>query len=201
MAPASFLRSWIAWVTAGEAAGFAVPAVVGALSAGADTVLAVPGLLLAGAVEGAILGTAQVHVLRKAIPALSSEWWIAATSAAAIVSYTLGILPSTLASSVSGLWLAAIAVACGLLLLLTMGTAQWIVLRHHVARAGRWIAITAVGWLAGLAVFLLIATPLWHQGQQLWLTVAIGVLAGLFMAAAVAVITGFGMRALLNIRA
>lgn len=140
-------------------------------------------------------------MLRKAIPALSSEWWIAATSAAAIVSYTLGILPSTLASSVSGLWLAAIAVACGLLLLLTMGTAQWIVLRHHVARAGRWIAITAVGWLAGLAVFLLIATPLWHQGQQLWLTVAIGVLAGLFMAAAVAVITGFGMRALLNIRA
>jgi hypothetical protein len=37
-------------------------------------------LLAAGAVEGALLGAAQAHVLRHALPGLSAWQWVAATS-------------------------------------------------------------------------------------------------------------------------
>jgi len=45
-----------------------------------------------------------------------------------------------------------------------------VVLRRHVARAGRWVLITAAAWLGGLTVFLLVASPLWQEGQPLAVT-------------------------------
>jgi len=79
-----------------------------------------------------------------------------------------------------------------------MGLAQWTVLRNHVVGAGRWIAVSAVAWLAGLAAFMLIATPLWQEGQPVALTAAIGVLGRLVMAATVAAVTGLGFVRLLR---
>lgn len=76
---------------------------------------------------------------------------------------------------------------------LSIGTAQWTVLRNHLPHAARWIAITAGAWLCGLAAFLAVASPLWQPGQPFWLTVLIGVLAGILMAAVVAVLTGAGL--------
>jgi len=92
----------------------------------------------------------------------------------------------------------AVAAVLGLLLLSSIGTAQWFVLRHHVARASRWIWATAAAWLAGLAVFLGFAMPLWQPGQAVALTVGIGVAGGLLMAATVASITGGMQRRLLS---
>ena len=46
-----FLRRWIVVVTAGEAVGFAVPAVVGALLFDESAWILVPALLTAGAIE------------------------------------------------------------------------------------------------------------------------------------------------------
>lgn len=60
-------------------------------------------------------------------------------------------------------------------------------------RAGRWVALTAAAWTAGLAVFMAIATPLWHEGQPVALVVLIGVAAGLAMALTVATVTGAGL--------
>jgi hypothetical protein len=69
-------RSWFLWATLGEAVGFCVPAAAAALTTSRPAVVSLPSLLLAGAVEGALLGTAQAHVLRRALPAVSSRRWV-----------------------------------------------------------------------------------------------------------------------------
>jgi len=195
-------RTWLAWTTGGEALGFCVPALVATLTAGSPAAVALPVLLLAGAAEGAVLGAAQAHVLRRVLPDLPRSRWVAVTSAAAVLAWLVGLLPATLAGTAAG-WpvplLVVLAAAGGVVLLLSIGTAQWTVLRRHVAGAGRWIAVTAAGWLAGLAAFMLIAPPLWHPGQPAVLTAAIGVLAGLVMAGTVAAVTGLGLVRLLEV--
>jgi deazaflavin-dependent oxidoreductase (nitroreductase family) len=187
------LRTWTAWVSLGEAVGFAVPAAIGAATVAAPVAVGVPALLLAGAVEGAFLGAAQAHVLRRTCVDFPARRWIARTSAAAVFAYVMGLLPSTVAPAWPMPAVIALGVVVGTALLLSIGSAQWTVLRHFVAGAGHWIWITAVGWLAGLAVFLLVATPLWQEGQPWWLLVAIGVLAGLLMATVAAAVTGLGL--------
>jgi hypothetical protein len=192
---------WTGWVTAGEALGFSIPAVVGASTASLRAPVAAGGLLLAGACEGAILGAAQAHVLTDALPGVPRRRWIAATSAGAVLAWSIGLLPSVLPDGVSGWGRPAqvvAAVVLGTLLLLSIGLAQWGVLRRCVDRAGRWIAITAVGWLAGLAAFMAVATPLWHDGQMVAVTALIGGVAGLIMAATVAAVTGLGLTWLMS---
>ncbi|WP_162272675.1 hypothetical protein [Nocardia lijiangensis] len=83
------------------------------------------------------------------------------------------------------------AIGAGAAVMVTaIGAAQWLVLRRHLADAGGWIEATAVAWLAGLTVLTAVTTPLWQPGQHAALTVAIGVLGGLGMAATMAAVTG-----------
>lgn len=195
----SWLGRWIVVVTIAEALGFVLPAVTGALATGAGWF--VPLLLAAGAVEGAALGAGQALVLRRRVPHLNRAAWIWLTAAAAVVAYAAGLVPSTFADVwTTWPWPAqAGLIAClAVVLLGSIGTAQWIELRRHVRRAAWWIAGTAVGWLIGLGVFFAIAPPLWHEGQQLGETALIGVVAGLLMATAMATVTGLTMVALLR---
>ena len=83
--------------------------------------------------------------------------------------------------------------AAGAILLASIGTAQWLVLRRHRPHSAWWIATTAAAWLLGLAAFLAIATPLWRPGQSIALIILIGVLAGLVMATTAAAVTGLAM--------
>ncbi|GGN50523.1 hypothetical protein FHR83_009237 [Actinoplanes campanulatus] len=115
------------------------------------------------------------------------------TAAAAVLAYAIGLLPS----SATGVWQrwpaavqASVGVVLGLVLLNSIGVAQWTVLRRLVPQAARWIGWSAVGWLAGLTVFLLFTMPLWHPGQDLAVTIAIGVAGAVLMAATMAAITG-----------
>ncbi|NUT47577.1 MAG: hypothetical protein HOV94_09760 [Saccharothrix sp.] len=196
-------RAWLPVVTLAEFLGFAVPAGVGALTADSPVALAVPALLAAGAVEGAALGWGQSSVLRRALPALPRARWVAATSAAAVVAYLIGLAPSTWGAAITA-WdtavVVAVAVALGGVLLCSIGAAQWLVLRRHVPRAGRWIAATAVAWLLGLAVFLGFTTPLWRPGQSFALIALIGIAGGLLMAVTTAAVTGYALRGLLPYR-
>lgn len=190
LSPRPLLFRWTLTVTAAEAAGFLAPAVVGAVTAGLPWYGALPALLAAGAVEGAVLGWAQAAVLRRALPALRGPRWVMLTAVAAAVAYLLG---AAIALGSTGPGWAGIVVAavCGPLLLLPIGGAQWLELRHHVARAATWIPATAVAWLLALAAFLLIATPLWHEGQPVGVSIAIGAGAGVVMAFVQAVLTGW----------
>jgi hypothetical protein len=116
--------TWFLTVTAAEVLGFTAPLTAGALTADAGPAVAVPALLAAGAVEGAVLGTGQAGVLRRVLPELSGRRWVAATSAAAVLCYALGLLPAT-ASGAWAPWPAAlvfiVALLLGLLLLGAIG--------------------------------------------------------------------------------
>jgi Ca2+-transporting ATPase len=160
-------------------------------------------MVLAGAGEGAVLGLAQGSVVRRQLPGLSSRDWTARTSAAAAVAWALGMAPSSLGDTVQR-WSPAVQVIvmapAAVALLLAIGAAQWTVLRRHVAGAAAWIGWTALGWLAGLGLFLAVATPLWRPGQGVALVAGIGVLAGFLMAVTMAAVTGWGLLRLLRPR-
>ncbi|HEY2192302.1 MAG TPA: hypothetical protein VGH76_08375 [Actinomycetospora sp.] len=197
--------TWFASVTVAEVVGFCVPLAVGALTADAGPAdagpaVAVPALLAAGAVEGAVLGAGQAVVLSRVLPRLRARDWVLATAAAAVLCYALGLLPSVAAGTWAS-WppalLVVVTVALGAALFATMGTAQWWVLRHHVARAALWIPVTAVAWLVGLGAFLGLAMPWWNPGQPTTEVLAIGLVAAVVMAATVAAITGWAVVRLL----
>ncbi|MCG8917482.1 hypothetical protein L6E12_16985 [Actinokineospora sp. PR83] len=183
---APLLRAWITTVTVAELVGFTVPVLVGAVTADAPTAVALPGLVAAGAAEGALLGWGQARVLRRVVPGLPRVRWTAHTAAGTALAYLLGMLPSTLDAP----WGAAVV---GLPLLLSLGLAQFPLLRGRVRWAAHWVWVTAVAWVAGMAVFLCFATPLWHEGQQTWQAVAIGIAGGALMATTAAVVSGLAL--------
>jgi uncharacterized integral membrane protein len=199
-------RRWTITVGAGELAGFTAPAFAGAVLADAS---AGPGvtyvaLLAAGAVEGWCLGYAQAWAVRDHIRALPRRAFAAATAAAAVLAYAVGMLPSSLGDRLDSAPVAVLvagAVVGGGLLLFSIGGAQWLVLRRIGLARWWWVAVTAAAWLAGLAVFMLVATPLWREGQPLAVTVLVGVFAGALMAAAVAGLTGLAAVRLAGIAA
>ncbi len=186
-------------MSAGEIAGFTVPAAAGIwshqLAAGAQ--LAV--LSTAGLFEGALLGAAQALVLRETLPGFRARPWVWATSLAAAVAWFLGMLPSTTHDTWSawpvGVWVLA-AVIAGVLLLGSIGTAQALVLPPHIPRRFTWVAWTALGWCAGLTAFGVVAPPLWHEGQPTWVIALIGLLGAVTMAVTMAAVTGVGARRL-----
>ncbi|TMS00334.1 nitroreductase/quinone reductase family protein [Nonomuraea basaltis] len=192
-------RMWWRWtraVTLGEMAGFTVPAVVGAVVSGPEwgmlgigPLLQGAAIVMAGAVEGAILGLAQAYALRSALPAIATRDWVRATAVGAVMAWIVGAMPIVLGERVLR-WPPAVLALLGLTLLVAMGLLQWRVLRRHVRRAFWWVIATAGSWLVALGAFALVTTPLWQEGQPGWLVVAIGLLGGAVMAATVAALTG-----------
>src|SRR3990172_5456371 len=87
-------RRWVVAVTLGELVGFTIPSIVGgvAWALAAPPVVLYATLVCAGAGEGAGLASAQWIVLREALPTLAARRWIAATSAAAAIAWSLGLL-------------------------------------------------------------------------------------------------------------
>lgn len=197
------LARWVGWVSLGESVGFLAPALAEFLSAaywpGGEFAL----LVLAGLAEGAVLGWFQVHVLRAWLPGISRGRWVLLTAVAAAFAWSVGMLPSTFEGWQDwppAAWTAA-GVLAAVLLLGSIGTAQWFELRHHVNRAWRWIGGSAAAWAAGLAVFMAVAPPLWQPGQPAWLAAAIGVGAAVLMAVAMALVTGLVLLRLMPVPA
>ncbi|POH66856.1 hypothetical protein C3B59_07455 [Cryobacterium zongtaii] len=193
------MRNWLLWVSLGESVGFLVPALAQLAFAGSP-VLA-PALILAGAAEGTVLGWTQATVLRSRVPALNRRRWVGATAIAGAAAWFIGLLPAEWAE-VWQRWPAAAQLTAGILLaavlLCALGFAQWFELRRHLRGAGWWILGSAGAWGAGLAVFFAVATPLWQPGQPGALILLIGVLAGMFMAVAMALVSGVVLHLLLR---
>jgi len=194
-----FLRYWVLWVTLGETVGFAAPALAQLAFAGSP--VATAALILAGAVEGAVLGWTQATVLRVVLPALDRSRWVGATALGAAAAWFVGLLPAEWADVWQRWPTVAQLVTAALLatfLLCTLGFAQWFELRRHLPSAGWWIAGSAAAWCAGLTVFFAVATPLWQPGQSAALVLGIGLLAAVLMALAMAVVSGVVLRTLLR---
>jgi len=154
-------------------------------------------IVLAGSVEGALLGAAQADCLYRWGVLPARRGWIAATSLGAAVAWSLGMLPS----AVGGLrWTATTAVLAGvggLMLLASLPLAQYFVLRDHVRWPALWIPINIAAWLVGIA-WTLAPSPVVDQSTPARGLILIYGLAGLCMAATVAVVTGVGMIRLLK---
>lgn len=192
------LLPWIVAVGAGESVGFLAPASAGVISADGPPIAQAVALLTGGVLEGAVLGIAQAWVLRRVLPALDSRRWIGLTAGAALVAYAIALATISTVGPAPVLAKIIICTVGGLLLLVSIGSAQWLELRNHVDRAGVWIIWTAVAWLPALGVFFAIATPLWHAGQPIVISVLIGAVAGTAMAFVQAAITGVGLQRLVT---
>jgi hypothetical protein len=192
------LVRWVLVVTLGEAVGFTVPAAVGVAVTGASwgPLATLVAIVLAGSVEGAMLGAAQADCLYRWRVLPVRRLWIVATSVGAAVAWSLGMLPST----VNLRWTAATAVGAGvggLMLLTSLPLAQYFVLRDHVKRAALWIPINIAAWLLGIA-WTLAPSPVVDQSTPTGDLILIYGIAGFCMAATVAVVTGVGMIRLLQ---
>jgi hypothetical protein len=168
-------------------------------AASSRPILALVTMVLAGSVEGAVLGSAQADCLYRWRVLPVRRWWIIATSLGAAFAWSLGMLPSTL-GGVS--WTARTAVAVGiggLMLLTSLPLAQYFVLRDHVERASLWIPINVAAWLLGIA-WTLLPSPWIDQSTSTGTLILVYSVAGLCMAATVAVVSGLGMSRLLHRR-
>ena len=187
------LSRWFWFTTIGELAGFLAPAVVGVVTASWSPWVAVPSVVAAGFIEGLVLGAAQATAFAAALPRLRRRRFALNTAVAAALAYVVGLGPSTWASRVGELpiWVvSALGAVGGVVLLAPIGFAQWLELRRLRPNSTWWIASTALGWLVGLVVFLLVASPLWHEGQPTAEAVLVGLIAGAVMAISVALVTG-----------
>ena len=191
--PSWFFRRWLGFVAVGESTGFAVAAATGVAVAISEPppVPTVVLLLVAGAIEGAALGVGQVLALR-ALPlerALLRRWPVL-TSLAAVVAWSIGLLPSTLTGldwSNPVTWV--MAGVLGLVLLTTIPAAQLILLRRAVRRPWRWLPANLLGWLVGIG-WTLAVSPLVDMSTPIPQLVALYVVAGVLMALTVAMATG-----------
>ncbi len=164
--------------------------------------VAAVGVAAAGAaVEGVVVGLAQWRVLRTALPMLGWWRWVRATALGALVAWLLGMMPSTFFQAMAStaettasastfdpplVLQLAVAAVMGAALGPVLGVPQWMALRGHVPRAGRWVLANSVAWAAGMPMIFL-ATGLialdWTTAQ-IAVTVAVGCLgAGLVVGA------------------
>ena len=197
----SVFWKWVLNCTLGELIGFGGLPVFGAVLVLAVTASAEPGprsLLLYGTAivgglgEGAVLAWFQLRVLRHLYPNLNRTRWVLATALAASFAWMAGYLAPTLDDlfDISTATQIAIWIPAGVLILLSIGTAQAWVLRDVVERPSYWFLANIVGWLLGLIwTFLLPALVPESAPMPVW--VSVFVVAGVLMGTTVGVVTAF----------
>lgn len=192
-------RDWTVAFVVGELVGFVPPALTGAAlaSAGAGDVAVTAGLVAAGSLEGAAIGIAQAHVLARYLPAMSRTRWVVATALGAAVAWLAGMGGSAAIQAFGPVALVVVAPAM-VAGLLAMGVLQWaVVLRHHLARSARWVAVTSLAWLVGVMIPVA-ALSLVPNGWPVAAHVVVGVVAAVAMGATVGLLTGTTLLRLLS---
>lgn len=194
--PKTNLKLWFSWTlatTVGELIGFAIPTIV-ALTAVAlkiNDIVILPLMVVAGMGEGACFSFAQWLVLKRYIKNIEKQW-ILYTAIAAGIAWAIGMLPSTIGERSLYLpkpLLAVIGLAIAAVFLLSIGYAQWLVLRKHVHKAGWWITANAIAWPLGVAMtFVPISLVPDNSPMMLW--VMAGIVGGIMMGVTVGAITG-----------
>lgn len=204
-------RYWLNWTIAcgmGEFLGIGVAAGIAFLHIHflgepqtiGQRLLVIVVMVLAGIIEGLVVGSFQWSVLRRKFANLKVPNWLIVTALGAATAWLLGMLPSTFfapepstASSesleFSGAQFALLAVLSGIVLGALFGAFQWVELRKHTAKASRWILANLFGWTVGLTIIYLGASaPLVETG--LVAVIIIGTISGLLAGLSVGAITG-----------
>jgi len=196
-------QEWVVATTIGQMAGFAFPAIIGVIAANMTTNIHTPNpellmmvaMTIAGIGEGAILAYAQWIILKKYIKDLNTRDWILFTAMAAALGWGIGMLPTTVGENISNLH--PLALLSGIFILapiflLSIGFAQWLVLRKHMQKAGWWILANALAWPVGIfaSIIVLILVP---DNSPAGVWVLSGIMAGLMMGSTVGAITGIAL--------
>lgn len=212
--PFQFWKKWTRSCAAGELIGIAAAAL---LAVGYIRLFGEPSgfwsglfnvlvMLLAGAIEGSLLGWFQWRVLRLKFPQLKLSDWMGYTIAVAVLGWAMGMIPTMLfnnaashnqptnaevtVSTEPALWLVLLgAAALGLLLGALFGLFQWLALRRQSPNAQKWILGNAIGWsLAMFWIFLAASIP--DASTPLMLVVGMGAAGGILAGLSVGAITG-----------
>jgi hypothetical protein len=185
-----FFRRWVACTIAGEAAGFTVAAALAAtqdLSRMPEFAI----LLGAGALEGALLGRGQAMAMsRLQLPQGILRLWPVATSVAAVVAWSIGLIPGSLHRMAWSSWSAwLLAAVLVFVLLASIPTAQFMLLRTALPTAGRWVRFNAIAWILGLS-WTLAPPALVKPNTPVVSEIGVYAIAGILMATTVAIVTG-----------
>jgi len=160
---------WIGACAAGEAVGLVLSGAVNALIVPAlgepGTAAAGTGLgalmVAAGAIEGTCVGVAQWLVLRRVLRGVAGVPWVGATAGGLAIAWTLGALASAVepaAPSTGAVF--GFAAASGLVVGVSVGLLQGLVLRRRHLVWGHWVLFNALGWLGAMVVSFLGASGL-----------------------------------------
>lgn len=194
-APGSFsLGGWVVWVTAGETLGFLAPGLTwfAAWKLSLSPLPLALAVTAAGAIEGAVLGWSQWRVLRAWQPSVPAAW-VRRTALAAAAAWACGMTPNTLYDLGAPEWVSVAAGFAGVpVLLLSIGVAQWSVLREFVPRAWRWVVANVLAWVIALPPTF-IGPALVPADAPAAVDLAVWGSSGVMMAAIVAAVTGRAM--------
>lgn len=166
--PTSNRQFWCRWTLScaageilgiGAAGGMAgvVLATIGEPASGLERLANLLLMMLAGALEGYLVGFFQWRVLRQRL-GVPGRSWITATATVAVLGWFVGMLFSTFAPNPAPgapsfeptpLQVALLAAGFGLGIGTVFGLGQWLVLRYYAYQAGSWILANALGWGAG----------------------------------------------------
>jgi len=195
------LRAWVPRVAAAEFAGFGIPAAAGTLAWMADLgpALFLVVMVCAGIGEGALLGAGQAAALRRIVPGVDGGRWVLATALAAGFAWSLGMLAGMPGDYGAPTWVRIAAwVAVAPLMLASIPLPQALLLARVVPSARwRWAWVTAGAWAAALPVSFL-PGPFVDESTPAMVLFAAFAVAGALMAAVMALVTGWGLRALVR---
>jgi hypothetical protein len=141
---------------------------------------------------GAVLGWAEGHVLRLALPTLPERAWTIATAVGMALVWSAAIAPRALRPVLAGrntLFLGIVFLVLIVVVVLALGFAQWLVLRRHLPKATTWVWVSAGAWL----VAMMMGATVWTiagDGQAAWATILIGALGALVVGGSMALLTG-----------
>ncbi|AKF10861.1 hypothetical protein DB32_008010 [Sandaracinus amylolyticus] len=208
------LARWTIACTLGELLGFGVGGALGAsafIAIPDPTTLPLAAMLvlacvIAGLIEGAVLGGMQWLALRTTYRSLPARAWIATTALAGATGWLLGSLPPTLVSLLGApttgdapAWdpdlvtTVLVSAALGAVLGAMFGAFQWLALRRHASGAARWIAGNACAWALALP-WSYVAGGMASAATRPDVMIAIVAGTGVMMGATVALVSGLFLR-------
>jgi hypothetical protein len=208
----SLWKKWTLYCAAGELLGIGA---AGAIAFGVNTAFGEPqsmgskllvlaSMLIAGALEGTLLGLLQWQALKDKFSTIPRrEWWFY-TVLVAVLGWFLGMLPSLFfipaadpnqAPSNSGLdfnnpfIFFGLSLGSGLVLGAIFGFFQWLVLRKYADKAHQWILANALGWGLGLSwIYLFASLP--TEYTSVAFNILMGIIGGLLAGLSVGAVTG-----------
>lgn len=206
---------WLRWVlncAFGELAGIGM---AGAIAYFVNTAVGEPqtfyqkmgvlfAMLVAGAIEGSLLGYFQWRILREKFTRLPRKEWMLYTITVAVLGWLLGMLPSlfiftgnntspelTSGPDFSNPWIFALmSISAGLILGGMFGLFQWFSLKKYSRYSYPWIIANAIGWAFGLGwIYLFASLP--SATTTVVFNIFMGVTGGLLAGVSVGAVTGY----------